>query len=85
MERSEEREVAEAEYRDSIIAEEYRHIIDTIDNMMEKMNKERQELADREWSYYAINAKTASIFPKNEDTLRRILNKFARIIPNVKQ
>lgn len=38
--------------------------------------------AKREWGYYSVNAKTASIFPKNEDSIRAFKNKHLRILPN---
>lgn len=40
--------------------------------------------AEQEWGYYAVNAKTASIFPKNEDELKGLRNKFLYLFPNVK-
>ncbi len=40
--------------------------------------------ADSQWGYYAINAKTASIFPKNEDALRGLRNKYMKLLPNLK-
>lgn len=41
------------------------------------------QIANEKWSYYAINAKTASIFPKNEDELKGFRNKFMKILPNL--
>jgi len=38
--------------------------------------------AEREWSYYSIQAKTASIFPKNEDSMLHLRNKFMKLLPN---
>ena len=37
--------------------------------------------AEQEWSYYSIQAKTTSIFPKNEDDLNRIRNKYMKLLP----
>jgi len=39
--------------------------------------------AETEWSYYAIQAKTSSIFPKNEDSLRYLRNKYMSILPKL--
>lgn len=54
--------------------------------MMRNPNQYAQlyQLAEREWIYYSINAKTASIFPKNKDELKALRNKYLRIISNVK-
>ena len=40
--------------------------------------------AQRQWGYYAINAKTASIMPKNEDELRGLFKKYLSLLPNLK-
>lgn len=39
--------------------------------------------AENEWSYYAIQAKTSNIFPKNEDSLRHLRNKYMSILPKL--
>lgn len=38
--------------------------------------------AEIEWSYYSIQAKTASIFPKNEDSMKSLLNRYLKLLPN---
>lgn len=38
--------------------------------------------AETEWSYYSIQAKTASIFPKTQDSMNTLLNKYLKILPN---
>mgnify|MGYP007068283207 CR=1 FL=1 len=38
--------------------------------------------AEQEWGYYSINAKTASIFPKNEDVKYYLQNKYLKLLPN---
>ena len=40
--------------------------------------------AEQEWSYYSINAKTESIFPNNEDSLKHLRNKYMKLLPNLK-
>ena len=40
--------------------------------------------AEKEWSYYSINAKTENIFPNNEDSLKHLRNKYMKILPNLK-
>ncbi len=41
--------------------------------------------AESEWRYYSVNAKTASIFPKNKDSLINLRNTYLKILPNFKK
>lgn len=41
--------------------------------------------AEQEWSYYSIQAKTASIFPKNEDSMINLRNKYMKLLPHLKK